>query len=318
MSQEPEREFSSIFVFKIKKRSADTAAAAAPPHDLDKLSNSLMNKAFKFEPDNYQSGFAKPVSFDQEIQLVPYYEIEEEQITEDITNKERPGEIIPQTKLMQIQKLRYIIDANVYANQGLVLVCRVDTIDHAQQILEEYLQTTGLDESCSRNFLYGQPSGIVQQLLLTLYDYWPTTESQITSVRIGGKTISAKYSGRGRYDVRLEDINEEIRSRITAGEQIESITIKPPISIGGGIKIRRAVPKITINDIGVIACRANTNYENFALIKGFINETVNIISNLVRGKQPRGYSKLEDFTTTSDTPIQDFLPTGMRLESNDR
>jgi hypothetical protein len=54
-----------------------------------------MNKAFKFEPDN----------FDREIQLVPYYEIEEEQITEDITNKERPGEIIPQTKLMQVQKL---------------------------------------------------------------------------------------------------------------------------------------------------------------------------------------------------------------------
>jgi hypothetical protein len=106
LSQEPEREFSSIFVFKIKKRPDDTATSdAAPHHDVDKLSNSLMNKAFKFEPDNYQSGFAKPVSFDQEIQLVPYYEIEEEQITEDITNKERPGEIIPQTKLTQVQKL---------------------------------------------------------------------------------------------------------------------------------------------------------------------------------------------------------------------
>jgi hypothetical protein len=69
-------------------------------------------------------------------------------------------------------------------------------------------------------------------------DYWPTTESQVTSIRIGGKTISAKYSGRGRYDVRLEDIDEEIRNRITAGEQIESITLKPPVSIGGsGIKI---------------------------------------------------------------------------------
>jgi len=102
LSQEPEREFSSIFVFKIKNR---RDAVAAPTFDLNQLSNSLMNKAFKFEPDNYQSGFAKPVSFDREIQLVPYYEIEEEQITEDITNKERPGEIIPQTKIMQVQKL---------------------------------------------------------------------------------------------------------------------------------------------------------------------------------------------------------------------
>jgi hypothetical protein len=235
LSQEPEHEFSSIFVFRIKNRPTITAA---PPPDLNQLSNSLINKAFKFEPDNYQSGFAKPVDFEQKILLLPYYEIEEEQITEDVTDKERPGEVIPQIKLMQVQKLRYIIDVNVYANQGLILVCRVDTIDHAQQILEEYLQTTGLDGSCIRNFLYGQPSGIVQQLLLTLYDYWPTTESQVTSIRIGGKTISAKYSGRGRYDVRLEDIDEEIRNRITAGEQIESITLKPPVSIGGsGIKI---------------------------------------------------------------------------------
>jgi hypothetical protein len=233
LSQEPEREFSSIFVFKIKNRPDSTATAAPPPH-LDQLSNSLINNAFKFEPENYQSGFAKPVvGFSQEILLVPYYEIEEEQVTEDMTDKERPGEIIPQTKIIQVQKLRYIIDANVYANEGLVLVCKVDTTDHAQQILEEYLQTIGLHRSCISNFLYGQPSGVMQQLLLTLYDYWPTIESQVTSVRIGGKTISAKYSGRGRYDVRLEDIDEEIRNRITAGEIIESITIKPPVSIGG-------------------------------------------------------------------------------------
>lgn len=75
---------------------------------------------------------------------------------------------------MQVQKLRHIVDANVYANQGLVLVCKVDTIDNAEQILAEYLQTTGLDKSCIYNFLCGQPSGIVQQLLLTFYDYWPT------------------------------------------------------------------------------------------------------------------------------------------------
>ena len=131
-------------LIRIKNKYSD---AAAPPSDLDQLSNSLMNKALKFEPDNYQSGFAKPVSFDQEILLVPYYEIVEEQITEDVTDKERPGEVIPQIKLIQAQKLTYIIDANFYANQGLVLVCKVDTIDHAQQILAEYLQTIGFDRS---------------------------------------------------------------------------------------------------------------------------------------------------------------------------
>ena len=210
-----------------------------------------MNKALKFEPDNYQSGFAKPVSFDQEILLVPYYEIVEEQITEDVTDKERPGEVIPQIKLIQAQKLTYIIDANFYANQGLVLVCKVDTIDHAQQILAEYLQTIGFDRRCICNFLYGQPSGIMQQLLLTLYDYLPTIQSQVTSIRIGGKTISAKYSGRGRYDVRVEDIDEEIRNRISAGEQIESITIKPPVSIGDGrgIKIKKVVPRFSSTEI---------------------------------------------------------------------
>jgi hypothetical protein len=42
---------------------------------------------------------------------------------------------------------------------------------------------------------------------------WPTSESQVTSIKIGGKTISARYSGRHKYDVRLDDANEEIRSR---------------------------------------------------------------------------------------------------------
>jgi hypothetical protein len=143
----------------------------------------------------------------------------------------------------------------------------------------------------------------------------PTIQSQVTSVRIGGKTISARYSGRGRYDVRLEDIDEEIRKRITAGEQIENITIKPPIDIAEGIKIKRTVPKITINDLGIINCRANTNYENFALIKGFIDEIIKIIGDTIKGKRPRSYTRIEDFST-QDTVIGDFLPTGMRVDDS--
>jgi hypothetical protein len=39
---------------------------------------------------------------------------------------------------------------------------------------------------------------------------WPTSESQVTSIKIGGKTISARYSGRRKYDARLDDVNKEI------------------------------------------------------------------------------------------------------------
>jgi hypothetical protein len=53
--------------------------------------------------------------------------------------------------------------------------------------------------------------------------------SQITSIRIGGKTISARYSERGTSDIRLEDVNEEIRNRISSNEHIENIMLKPPI-----------------------------------------------------------------------------------------
>ena len=41
----------------------------------------------------------------------------------------------------------------------------------------------------------------------------PTSESQVTSIKIGGKTISARYSSKRMYDVRLDDANGEIRSR---------------------------------------------------------------------------------------------------------
>ena len=66
----------------------------------------------------------------------------------------------------------------------------------------------------------------MQQLLVSLYDYWPTNQSQITSIKIGGKTISANYSGRGKYDLRLEEVNEEIKNRIINGDYIENINIK--------------------------------------------------------------------------------------------
>ena len=135
-------------------------------------------------------------------------------------------------------------------------------------------------------------------------------------MRIGGKTISARYSGRGKYDLRLEDIDEEIRTRISDGQQIENITVKPPIDIAGGFKIKRVVPKITINDLGVINCRANTTHENFAMIREFIDETIKIIGDTIKGKRPRSYTRIEDFSGQDNAAIRDFLPTGISIDDS--
>ena len=96
----------------------------------------------------------------------------------------------------------------------------------------------------------------MQQLLVILYDYWPTVQSQITSVRIGGKTITARYSGRGKYDIRLDDsADRQIRIKMNACEQIENVTHTAEPS---GIKMKRSfIPKITISDTGMINCKAN-------------------------------------------------------------
>ena len=287
-----QREFSSIYPFKIKIKST-----APNIHD---LTNLIVSNGFRFESgevDHYQPGFAKPLLFDKDILLIPFYDIFEEHITEDVTNKERPGEIKQEMKVTQTQKVQYIIDANIYAKEGLVFVCRANSLDNAQQLLAEYLQTVKLNQDCMYSFVYNQNSEILQQLLKSLYDYWPTGQSQITSIRIGGKTISARYSGRGSYDVRLEDSNEEIRKRIGLAEEIEDLTLKPPIAFTGrsGKMRTTMVPRISINEVGMINCRANINYENFVLIKEFVEETVKIINELHKGRHPRGYKRIEEF-----------------------
>jgi hypothetical protein len=59
----------------------------------------------------------------------------------------------------------------------------------------------------------------------------------------------------------------------------------------------------------------NTNYENFVLIKGFIDETIKIINDILKGKRPRSYTRLDDFNNIPDVPIQNFLPTGGMSQS---
>ena len=308
--QRQQREFSSIFAFKIirKGRRNRSLPSLQNNNNINAFINLISSNGFKFESEAYESGFGKPIIFENNIFVAPYYDIIEEEIIEDTTNKDIPGEIKQETKILPTQKVRYIIDTNIFANEDLVFICRTEPfLDNAKQLLVEYLKTIQIYEDCSFGFVYDMHSEIMQQLLMSLYDYWPTSESQITSVRIGGKTISARYSGRGAYDIRLEDANEEIRNRISSNERIEDITLRAPIGLAtrrskssSRSSRSRAIPKISISENGVINCRANVNYENFVIIKNFVQETMQIIKELQKGRRPIGYMQLDEFTVEPD------------------
>lgn len=306
--QRQQREFSSIFAFKIirKARRNRSLASLQNNNNIDAFINLISSNSFKFESEAYESGFGKPIIFENNILVAPYYDIIEEEIIEDTTNKDKPGEIKRETKIQPTQKVRYVIDTNIFANEDLVFICRTEpSLDNAKQLLVEYLKTIQIYEDCSFGFVYDMHSEIMQQLLMSLYDYWPTFESQITSVRIGGKTISARYSGRGAYDIRLEDANEEIRNRISSNERIEDITLRAPIGLAtrrskSSSSRSRAIPKISISEDGIINCRANVNYENFVIIKNFVQETMRIIKELQKGRRPIGYMQLDEFTVEPD------------------
>ena len=336
-NQKDEIEFSSIFPFRIghistsssshvkhiNKENTSTYNNSNFDSSIKILTEHLLKVPFHFEPNNYQSGYAIPSILNLKVVVIPYYEIIDGNIIQNVTDKENIGEVIKQTTTIKAQKLKYIIDASTFANSKIILVCKVKTVDQARDFLSDYLKTIGFKESNDTwNFVYDESDFIMQQLLLSLYDYWPTNESQTTSIKIGGKTISANYSGRGKYDLRLEEVNEEIKNRIINGDHIENITLKPPIGITG-IKLRKSVPKISINDQGVISCKANINYENFVIIKWFIEETINIIKQLNKIKQPRAsYIKLEDFITQEIDHVTDSkLPicdNSLKINNNEK
>ena len=336
-NQGDEIEFSSIFPFRISHISPSSSSFIKQINKENNynygnsnfdssfkiLTEHLLKEPFHFEPNNYQSGYAIPSILNLKVVVIPYYEIIDGNITQNVTGKENLGEVTKQTTTIKAQKLKYIIDASTFANSKIILVCKVKTVDQARDFLSDYLKAIGFKESNDTwNFVYNESDTIMQQLLLSLYDYWPTNESQTTSIKIGGKTISANYSGRGKYDLRLEEVNEEIKNRIINGDHIENITLKPPIGLIG-IKLRKSVPKISINDQGVISCRANINYENFVIIKWFIEETINIIKQLNKVEQPKAsYIKLEDFiipeiahVTDSKLPICD---NSLKINNNEK
>ena len=322
-NQGDEIEFSSIFPFRISHISPSSSSFIKQINKENNynygnsnfdssfkiLTEHLLKEPFHFEPNNYQSGYAIPSILNLKVVVIPYYEIIDGNITQNVTGKENLGEVTKQTTTIKAQKLKYIIDASTFANSKIILVCKVKTVDQARDFLSDYLKAIGFKESNDTwNFVYNESDTIMQQLLLSLYDYWPTNESQTTSIKIGGKTISANYSGRGKYDLRLEEVNEEIKNRIINGDHIENITLKPPIGLTG-IKLRKSIPKISINDQGVISCRANINYENFVIIKWFIEETINIIKQLNKVEQPKAsYIKLEDFIIPEIAHVTDSKP----------
>ncbi len=330
-------EFSSIFPFRISHISPSSTSYTKhlnkeniynyDSSNFDSsfkiLTERLLKEPFHFEPNNYQSGYAIPSILNLKVVLIPYYEIIDGNISQNVTGKEKLGAVTKQTTAIKAQKLKYIIDASTFANSKIILVCKVKTIDEARDFLTDYLKAIGFKASNDTwDFVYNESDSIMQQLLLSLYDYWPTNESQTTSIKIGGKTISANYSGRGKYDLRLEEVNDEIKNRIINGEHIENITLKPPIGITG-IKLRKSVPNISINDQGIISCRANINYENFVIIKWFIEETINIIKQLNKVKQPKAsYIKLEDFITQEIAHVKDSkLPiydNSLKINNNEK
>ncbi|HSF00157.1 MAG TPA: hypothetical protein VLA48_04610 [Nitrososphaeraceae archaeon] len=320
-NQGNEVEFSSIFPFRINNIYPSNSSRFIEPihkeetynygsYDFDSafriFTDYLLQEPFHFEPNNYHSGYAIPSILNHKVVAIPYYEILDEIISQNVTDKGKIGQVTQQTTAIKSQKLKYIIDANTFANGNIILVCKVKSVDEAHDFLSNYLKAIGFKKNYKIcDFIYNESPSIMQQLLVSLYDYWPTNQSQITSIKIGGKTISANYSGRGKYDLRLEEVNEEIKNRIINGDYIENITLKPSIGITG-IRFRKSVLKITINEQGIINCKANINYENFIIVKWFIEETIRIIKQLNKDKKPKpSYSKLEDFFPTDTYSLID-------------
>jgi hypothetical protein len=92
--QQQQREFSSIFAFKIiRKGSSRSLPHLQNNKNIDSWNNLLASNRFKSESEAYESGFGKPIMFENNILVEPYYDIIEEQIIEDTTNKDKPGEI---------------------------------------------------------------------------------------------------------------------------------------------------------------------------------------------------------------------------------
>ena len=203
-NQGDEIEFSSIFPFRISHISPSSTSyikhlnkeniynydSSNFDSSFKILTERLLKEPFHFEPNNYQSGYAIPSILNLKVVVIPYYEIIDGNIIQNVTGKEKLGAVTKQTTTIKSQKLKYIIDASTFAHSKIILVCKVKTVDQARDFLADYLKAIGFKESNETwDFIYNESDSIMQQLLLSLYDYWPTNESQTTSIK-----ISANYS----------------------------------------------------------------------------------------------------------------------------
>ena len=185
-NQGDEIEFSSIFPFRISHISPSSSSFIKQINKENNynygnsnfdssfkiLTEHLLKEPFHFEPNNYQSGYAIPSILNLKVVVIPYYEIIDGNITQNVTGKENVGEVTKQTTTIKAQKLKYIIDASTFANSKIILVCKVKTVDQARDFLSDYLKAIGFKESSDTwNFVYDESDTIIQQLLLSLYDY---------------------------------------------------------------------------------------------------------------------------------------------------
>ena len=133
--------------------------------------------------NNYQSGYAIPSILNLKVLAIPYYEILDEIISQNVTDKGKIGQVTQQTTTIKSQKLKYIIDANTFANGNIILVCKVKDVDEAHDFLSNYLKAIGFKKNYKIcDFIYNESASIMQQLLVS-DDYWPTNQSQITSIK---------------------------------------------------------------------------------------------------------------------------------------
>jgi hypothetical protein len=188
---------------------------------------------------------------------------------------------------------QFILDRFSRHTQASVLICQTSDLASSTTLLQNYLACIGV--SARPVFYYEYRLPLLQQLLETLYWYWPCAESAVTAIKIGDNTISTRHSGRGAYDVRIHsDKNSEVERAIRRGERIENITIIPPHSISGSTVDQR-VCKVTLYHDGKISTRARITEQNLKMVWAFIEETNKILDQIEGGKRPSGFQQLEPF-----------------------
>ena len=183
-NQGNEVEFSSIFPFRINNMfSSNNCRYNESIHtektynygssDFDSafriFTDCLLQEPFHFEPNNYQSGFAIPSILNLKVVAIPYYEILDEITSQNVTDKGKIGQVTQQTTAIKSQKLKYIIDANTFANSNIILVCKVKSVDEAHNFLSNYLKAISFKKNYKIcDFIYNESASIMQQLLLSL------------------------------------------------------------------------------------------------------------------------------------------------------